>query len=85
ARLGIKTGDRVRVASRVGSGRIPVKITEGIREDTVYMESGFGPLSKGLRNIYGVGLCIAEILEDYNDEITGNMAMHETMVTVRKG
>lgn len=85
AGLGIKTGDWVRVASRVGSGRIPVKITEGIREDTVYMESGFGPLSKGLRNIYGVGLCIAEILEDYNDEITGNMAMHETMVTVRKG
>jgi thiosulfate reductase/polysulfide reductase chain A len=48
------------------------------------MDSGFGVLSKGLSNVYGKGACIVDILEDFNDEISGNMAMHETMVTVRK-
>ena len=48
------------------------------------MDSGFGVLSKGLSRVYGKGACIVEILEDYNDTISGNMAMHETLVTVRK-
>ena len=61
-------------------------LKEGIREDTVYMLSGFGVLSQGLTNIYGKGACMAEILEDYADAISGNMAMHETFVKVtRKG
>jgi len=83
-KLGISQGNYVEVASKVGKGKLKVRITEEIRQDTVYMDSGFGVLSKGLSKIYGVGACIVDILEDYNDEISGNMAMHETMVTVRK-
>ena len=48
------------------------------------MHTGFGVLSKGLSNIRGKGACIAEVLEDYMDDITGNMAMHETIVKVIK-
>ena len=77
-------GDSVEVASQVGKGRLKVRITEETRADTVYMDSGYGVLSKGLSKVYGKGASIVEILEDYNDEISGNMAMHETMVTVRK-
>ena len=83
-RLGISRGDTVEVASSVGSGRIKVRITEEIREDTVYMDTGFGVLSKGLSGIYGKGACIADILVDSSDKISGNMAMHETFVSVRK-
>jgi len=83
-RLGIQQGDPVEVISAVGKGKLKSRITEEIRPDTVYMDSGFGVLSKELSNVYGKGACIVEILEDRNDTISGNMAMHETMVTVRK-
>ena len=83
-RLSIGQGDLVEVASLVGKARLKVRITEEIRPDTVYMDSGFGVLSKGLSRVYGKGASIVEILEDRNDIISGNMAMHETFVTVRK-
>ena len=82
--LSIGPGDWVEVASPVGKARLKVRVTEEIRPDTVYMDSGFGVLSKGLSNVYGKGASIVEILEDHNDTISGNMAMHETFVTVRK-
>ena len=82
--LAIASGDVVEVTSAVGKGRLKVRVTEEIRPDTVYMDSGFGVLSKGLSNVYGKGASIVEILEDHNDTISGNMAMHETFVTIRK-
>ena len=83
-RLGIRDGYKVEISSKAGKGTLKANLKEGIREDTVYMLSGFGVLSKGLTNIYGNGACMAEILEDYADEISGNMAMHETFVKVTK-
>ena len=84
AALGLKEGDLVEVSSAAGSGELKVSLKNGIRQDTVYMASGFGVLSKDLTNIYGKGACIAEILEDYSDELSGNMAMHETFVRVSR-
>jgi thiosulfate reductase/polysulfide reductase chain A len=83
-KLGLNKDDRVEVKSPAGSGTLKVRITEETRQDTVYMDTGFGVLSRDLSLIHGKGACIAEILQDYNDEISGNMAMHETFVTVRK-
>jgi thiosulfate reductase/polysulfide reductase chain A len=83
-KLSIRPDDRVEVASSVGKGQLKVRLTKEIRPDTVYMATGFGVLSRGLSNVYGKGACIAEVLEDYADEISGNMAMHETMVTITK-
>ncbi len=83
-KMAIASGEMVEVTSPVGRGRLKVRVTEEIRPDTVYMDSGFGMLSKGLSNVYGKGASIVEILEDHNDTISGNMAMHETFVTVRK-
>jgi len=82
--LGIRHGDPVEVKSPAGMGRLKARVTEATRPDTVYMDTGYGVISKGLSKIYGKGACIAEVLEDHADEISGNMAMHETIVSVRK-
>jgi thiosulfate reductase/polysulfide reductase chain A len=82
--LGIHDGDPVEVKSPAGRGRLKARVTEKTRPDTVYMDTGYGVISKGLSKIFGKGACIAEVLEDYADEISGNMAMHETIVSVRR-
>lgn len=82
--LGIAQSQEVEVTSPVGTQRIKARVTEEIRPDTVYMDSGFGVISRELKNVYGKGACIAELLEDRADRVTGNMAMHETFVSVKK-
>ncbi|MCA1989531.1 MAG: molybdopterin-dependent oxidoreductase, partial [Desulfarculus sp.] len=81
ARLGIKSGQRVRVQSPSGEQILAARVTHETRPDTVYMHTGFGVLSKDLA-AHGRGGCIAELLVDGVDEISGNMAMHETFVRV---
>lgn len=84
--LGIGEGETVRVSSGAGATEIKATFKNGIRRDTVYMSSGFGVLSKGLSRIQGKGGCIADVIEDFADDLSGNMAMHETFVQVsRKG
>ena len=82
--LGIKDGETIEVQSSVGKVMIKARVTRETRPDTVYMDTGYGVLSKGLTNIFGKGACISEILEDRADFISGNMAMHETFVKVSK-
>lgn len=83
-RLDIREGDLVEVSSNVGKVELKATFKHGIREDTVYMESGYGVLSPQLSKVYGKGACVVELIEDYADELTGNMAMHETIVQVSK-
>ena len=82
--LGVRDGETVEVSSSVGRGEIKAKVTEAIRKDTVFMYTGFGPLSKGLSLIQNSGASIAALLEDQHDAISGNAAMHETFVTVTR-
>ncbi len=82
--LGIKEGDMVVVESRAGKTELKATLKKGIRKDTVYMSGGFGVLSKGLTKIYGKGGCMSEILDDFADYLSGNMAMHETFVSVSR-
>ncbi len=84
AKLGIKERDLVEVSSSVGKVRLKATFKHGIRADTVYMESGFGVISKELSLLQDKGACVVELLEDHADELTGNMAMHETFVDVKK-
>jgi len=83
-KLGISDGDMVTVASEKGQGDLPAYVTRKIREDTVYMLTGFDPVSKGLTLIYGKGASMSAVLNDHYDHIAGNAAMHETMVTVTR-
>jgi thiosulfate reductase/polysulfide reductase chain A len=81
-RLGLRDGSRVRVRSSVGEEGLPLKVTEKIRPDCVYMDHGFGVLSKGQSRIYGRGASDAALLEDRSEPIAGNVAMHQTFVEI---
>lgn len=84
AGLGLKDGEMVEVASGVGKVQLALRLFEGMEEETVYMATGFGALSPQLPLVYNTGASIAEVLEDHADFISGNMAMHETLVTVTR-
>ena len=81
---GIKEGDLVEVASSAGSARLRAKISPEIRRDCVFMLHGFGKRSPKLKRVYQRGGSDSAILETAWDKVSGNAALHETFVTVRK-
>jgi len=83
-RLGIKNGDYVIVKSKVGEQKVKAYVTEKIRPDCVFYSHGFGRISKGLSLVYNKGASQAAILEDKVEPISGNAAMHETFVEIKK-
>src|SRR5579864_8310489 len=83
-KLGIGDGDRVEVASTVGAVRLKAKVTQEIRPDCVFMLHGYGKKSKWQRLVAGNGGSDAELLETAWDKVSGNAALHETFVSVRK-
>jgi thiosulfate reductase/polysulfide reductase chain A len=81
---GIADGDPVEVASSVGAVRLRAKVTQEIRPDCVFMMHGFGKRSAWLKRAYNRGGSDAAILETAWDKVSGNAALHETFVRVRK-
>jgi thiosulfate reductase / polysulfide reductase chain A len=81
--IGLRSGDPVEVASVVGRVRLKVRVTEEIRPDCVFMLHGFGKKSKWQR-LANAGASDAELLETAWDKVSGNAALHETFVSVRK-
>jgi len=79
---GLTNGMLVKVKSPVGEETLRLEVTDKIRPDSVYMAHGFGVLSKGLSNIYGKGGCDAALIETRYCPISGNAALHETLVEV---
>ena len=61
-KLGLKDGDMVTVASRTGSVRMPVKLTEHIRPDCIGFMHGFGATVG--RVGAGAGVCDNELIPD---------------------
>ncbi len=84
AERGIVTGQKVRVISPVGEVVITAKVTEGIRQDCVWMTQGFGHLSKGLKTAYGVGASDSDLHVTYTDPVSGGQALSQTFVRVEK-
>jgi len=82
ANQGLTNGMMVKVKSPVGEETLRLEVTDKIRPDSVYMAHGFGVLSKGLSNIYGKGGCDAALIETKYCPISGNAALHETLVEV---
>jgi thiosulfate reductase/polysulfide reductase chain A len=58
-------------------------VTEEIRPDCVFMLHGFGKRSKWQR-LAGAGASDAQLLETAWDKVSGNAALHETFVKVRR-
>lgn len=83
-KLGIVTGEYVRVKSKIGEQRLKAYVTEKIRPDCVFYVNGYGRKSPWMSNIYKSGASEAEIIVDVLDTISGGVCMHETFVTIEK-
>ncbi|MGH1600488.1 thiosulfate reductase PhsA [Campylobacter majalis] len=52
---GLKDGDAVIVKNKFGQQNAKIMLTEGIREDTLFLYHGFGHITPGLKGIHMVG------------------------------
>jgi thiosulfate reductase/polysulfide reductase chain A len=84
AERGIVDGQLVTVASAAGAVTIKAKVTEGIREDCVWMTQGFGHRSMGLKTAYGMGASDSDVHLTVTDPVSGGQALSQTFVTVEK-
>ena len=85
SRLGLKSGDYVRLRNQDGdlSNRIQVKATERIRPDCVYMVHGFGHTSRELRFAFGKGASDAQLITRYKtDPLMGGTGVNVNFVTI---
>lgn len=85
ARLGLKSGDYVRLRNQDGvlSDRVAVKATQRIRPDCVYMVHGFGHTSQGLRSALHKGASDTQLLTRYKvDPLMGGTGLHVNFVTI---
>jgi len=85
ARLGVATGDYVRLKNQDGvvSNRVKVKPTERIRPDCVYMVHGFGHTSRMLTRALGKGASDAQLVTRVaTDPLMGGTGMNVNFVTI---
>lgn len=85
ARLGLRSGDYVRLRNQDGklSEKVRIKATERIRPDCVYMVHGFGHTAPGMHRALGKGASDSQLITRYNtDPLTGGTGMNVNFVTV---
>ena len=70
--------------SDVGSVQITATVTEGIRPDCVYMNQGWGKISKGLQVAFNVGASDSDLHATFTDPVSGGQALTQTFVGVEK-
>ena len=84
-RLGLKTGDYVRLKNQDGavSNRVKVKATPRIRPDCVFLVHGFGHTARGLRHAFHKGASDARLVTRYKtDPLMGGTGMNVNFVTL---
>jgi thiosulfate reductase / polysulfide reductase chain A len=82
--LGIADGDRVEIKSRSGSIQMAARISEEIRPDCVFTLHGYGKRSQFQRLACHTSGSDARVLETAWDKVSGNAAIHETFVTIKR-
>lgn len=83
-KMGIKFGDKIEVASKVGKTTIKAYPTEKIGPDTLFFIHGFGNYSEALTRAYHNGGNDAAIIEDSIEPMHGASCLHDTIVEIRK-
>jgi thiosulfate reductase / polysulfide reductase chain A len=82
---GLKDGERIHLKNQSGvtsTFNAPVKVTERIRSDCVFIVHGFGHKDKRLRRVFGKGIDDGELVTDYKvDPIMGGTGMNVNFVT----
>lgn len=81
---GIKDGDLVEVANEFGKQKIKVRVTEGIRSDSVWMCHGFGTMAPEQRLAYGKGAADGWFYPIMVTPVSGALGQGDATVTVRK-
>jgi len=82
---GLQSGDRVKVTDRTGrQEEIKVKVTERIRQDTVFMVHGFGHFDSRMSTAYQQGGSDANLASDAQDPRIGSVSMGLSLVKVEK-
>jgi thiosulfate reductase/polysulfide reductase chain A len=84
AQMGLRDSDMVEVTSEVGKVFVRLLATQAIRSDCVFMQPGFGHLSKGLTTAYGLGSSDSDLHVTYTDPVSGGQALSQTFVSVKK-
>jgi len=82
--LGLQDRDIVEVTSEIASIQVPLKITQAIRPDCVYITPGYGHLSKGLQTAYSHGASSSELHLTFVDPVSGGQALSQTFVSIKK-
>lgn len=83
AALGLRDGQKVVLENPAGDRSLPVRlhVTEGIREDCLYMAHGFGHRSKALRRAYGRGASDTSLMSEVKvDPLMGGTGMRVNFV-----
>lgn len=85
-RLSLDDGEVVRVTSRVGSGELPVEVTENIGHGVVSIPHGYGHRRKGVKLDVAdkyAGVSINDLTDEtVLDDLTGNAAFCSVRVKV---
>ena len=82
--LSLQDRDIVEVTSEIASIQVPLKITQAIRPDCVYITPGYGHLSKGLQTAYSHGASSSELHLTFVDPVSGGQALSQTFVSIKK-
>ncbi|QKF91843.1 thiosulfate reductase PhsA [Campylobacter sp. CCUG 57310] len=61
-KYGVKTGDKVFLQNKFSKDKATIFVTEGIREDTLFLYHGFGHVSAGLKRTDGMGTNQSKLL-----------------------
>lgn len=85
AELGIKDGDKVRVANdRHVSGELVAFVTDQIHPEAIFTPQGFGHESPLLTQMKGKGARTSEFCSNDTDPISGGAGLQNGFVTIRK-
>lgn len=82
--MGLKDGDTVIVESRVGKAKGKVKLTQGIRPDTIAISYHHGHWSLGAPEYAKKGTWINQAMELHPDRISGMNSFNDTKVKLYK-
>ncbi|WP_425802254.1 thiosulfate reductase PhsA [Desulfitobacterium sp. Sab5] len=82
-KLGLKDGDSIVVSSGKYEQKGKLKLTEGVRPDTVFCYHGFGRISPELKRAYGKGINDNYLIPN-EIGVVGNTVTSTTFVAVRK-
>ena len=70
---GLKTGDIVKLKNKFGEQKAKIFVTQGIRDDCLFLYHGFGHVSPGLKRTNGIGTNQSVLLDPAAGPVVSTM------------